>query len=182
MGGAARGDGLARRPGGPVALRPARGAGRPRRIEPRAGGGARAPQPPGHRAAQRPAERDLDDWQLPHRDPCARVRQRRAEAGVHRACAAARGRPRVRPHRAGSRLRRHAARDHGAPRGRGMGARRHQAFQLRHAPCQPRPGVCAHVGLPGRAARHHRVHRPARRAGAGRAVLLVDVQHADRPR
>ncbi len=37
-------------------------------------------------------------------------------------------------------------------------------------------------GEPGDAGRHHRVPRPDRRAGLQGRVLLVDVQHADRPR
>ncbi len=98
-----------------------------------------------------PAERDLDDRQLPDRDPRARVRDARAAGGSSWSGALRREvGARVRPHRAQPRLRRDLPGDDRAPRGRGMGDRRHQALQLGHAPREPRPRLRPHLGLAGR--------------------------------
>ena len=101
----------------------------------------------GDRPAQRPAERGLDDRQLPDRDPRPRVRHARPAGAVRARRAAPRGGARVRADRARPRLRRDPSRDDRAPRGRRLGDQRAQALQLGHAPREPRPGLRPHLGL-----------------------------------
>ena len=183
VGGAARGDGRARRPRRAVALRAAGGARRSRR----------------HRTSRwrSCASTSTASAIGLHNDPQSEISMignfptviLAHEFGtpaqreiVRRGRPAAGGRARVRADRAQPRLRRDLPGDDRAPRRRRMGDRRRQALQLGHAPREPRPGLRAHLGLAGRAERHHRLHRPARRARPERGLLLVDVQHAQRPR
>ncbi len=90
---------------------------------------------------------------------------------------------RVRAHRAEPRLRRDVPRDHRraatATSGCINGMKRFNSG-LHHATHDI--VFAAHVGRTRLADRHHRVPRADRRRGLQRRLLLVDVQHADRPR
>ena len=63
-----------------------------------------------------------------------------------------------------------------------LGHQRRQAVQHRRAPRHPRPGVRPHLRRARPGPRHHRVPGADRHARLHGAVLLVDVQHADRSR
>ena len=165
-----------------LASRAARGVRRSRRDEPRDGDHPGAPGDEGPRAAQRPAERELDRRQLPDGADDARLRDRRAAGRVDARLPRRHPPARVRAHRAEPRLRRDLPRDHGSSRRRRVGHQRHEAVQLRAAPRDARHRVRAHVGRTGLAGRHHRVPRAHRCRRVQRRLLLVDVQHADRPR
>ena len=145
--------------------RVARGVRRSRRDQPRDGDHPRAPRDEGARAAQRPAERELDRRQLPDRADDARLRHRRAARRVDARLPRRHPPPRVRAHRAEPRFRRHVPRDDGGARRRRVGDQRHEAVQLRAAPRDARHRVRADVGRAGLAGRDHRVPRADRRRG-----------------
>ena len=63
-----------------------------------------------------------------------------------------------------------------------LGHQRRQALQHRRAPRVTRPRLRPHVGRTGPGVGHHRVPGAHRRTRLRGAVLLVDVQHAVRPR
>ena len=67
-------------------------------------------------------------------------------------------------------------------RRRRVGAQRHEALQLRAEPRHPRHHLRPHLRRPRLAGRHQRVPRAHRRARLQRRLLLVDLQHAHRPR
>ena len=92
------------------------------RQQPRDGDHPRAPGRQGPRAAQRPAERELDRRQLPDRADDARLRHRGAEGRVDARVPRRHPPARLRPHRAEPRLRRHLPRDHRRARRRRVGA------------------------------------------------------------
>ena len=116
-----------------------------------------------------------------HHDAATSAPRRRRRSWIRASSTASAGSPSASPSRTTAPTR-PASRPRAAPDGDEWVINGAQAVQLRPAPRHARHRVRAHLGRAGSAAGHHRVPRADRRAGLQRRLLLVDVQHADRPR
>ena len=159
--------------------------GRQRRLQPGDGGDPRAPGRQGPRPAQRPAERALDRRQQPlhhHVQGFREPEQRALHRGLHHR----RISHRLRPDRAGPRLRRHP---HGDPR-RAQGAKRRPRLAdqrredvdhrhaRRHYIARSSPAPRGRTATPTASPASSCRPTASRREGRG---VPVDLQHADRP-